>query len=837
MKRFSGSSFSFSFGPRWFGPVAWLVLVGLASHASPVDAQLRRATAGATLPATSTATPDGALALETNPAALAFSSGWELAYVHAEAHGNASLDGRGDSLAGVVKLPLRLALAAGADWIRPTNGDAERGRFSLGLAWARDRRLAIGGAARFLASDGPLGGSATIDLGITWRPTSFFALGFVGHDLLAPAGLVGGGEGLAATFELAAQLRPFGRDDLLFEVGAALDDRGRVGARGIARVVVPRLGQLWGAIEGDDLRGEANVRALVGLDLAWDGAVVGGGVVVGDGLSDGAWIGHARIGEASRPDALPTPGVVDELDVKGGARGMLGLLHRLDRDRVDPRVRGVLLRFRESGLSSAHAQELREAILALQSAGRPVVCHFEAPTGSEVYACGAARAAFVDPAGYVRLYGPSLDVMLFGDALRSIGVRADFVRIGEHKSAVEQYTRSRSTAPAIAQREALVADVHARIVADLARDRDVSEEEAARWIDEGPHAPDDAVERGLLAGTRDVIALGEDLQAITGTARRRTRAPIDDARFVGQPRRIGVVVIDGALVDGPNVDYPIVEIHQSGSDTVVAAIDALAADTTVAAIVLRVDSPGGSALASDRIWRAIRRARARKPVIASLGAVAASGGYYVASAADEIWAAPSTVTGSIGIFYGKVDFAPLAERLGVGLEQVGRGRRAGAESLYRPFTPDERRELSRAIRRWYRLFLARVAEGRGLTTREVDVLGRGRIYSGDAARELRLVDRLGGFLAALDRARELADLPMDAEITYVPGRPRSLVDYVTAGLGLAANDATSPSATGAPSASATIDAPLARAASFAAVVAGTHEGIPLAMFPGAIDAP
>lgn len=810
--------------------VLWCSLL-FAFAPTVAEAQLRRATAGAALPATSTATPDGALALETNPAALAFASGWELTYVHAEAHGNAALEGRGDSIAGVVKLPLRLALAAGADWIRPTNGDAERGRFSLGLAWARDRRLAIGGAARFLASDGPLGGSATIDLGLTWRPSSFFALGLVGHDLLAPAGLVGGGDGLSATFDLAGQLRPFGRDDLLFEVGVALDDRGRVGARGIARVVVPRVGRLWGAIEGDDLRGDSNLRALVGIDLVWDGAEIGGGALIGDGLSDGAWIGHARIGEATRPHAIPMPGVVDEIEVKGGARGMLGLLHRLDRDRIDPRVRGVLLRFRESGLSSAHAQELREAILALQAAGRPVVCHFEAPTGAEVYACAAARAAFVDPAGYVRLYGPSLDVMLYGDALRSLGVRADFVRIGEHKSAVEQYTRSSSTAPAIAQREALVTDVHARIVADLARDRDVSLEDAARWIDEGPHAPEDAARSGLLAGTRDVVALGEDLREITGTARRRREAPTDDARFIGQPRRIGVVVIDGALVDGPNVDYPIVEIHQSGSDTVVAAIDTLAADTTVAAIVLRVDSPGGSALASDRIWRAIRRARQRKPVIASLGAVAASGGYYVACAADEIWAAPSTVTGSIGIFYGKVDFAPLAERLGIGLEQVGRGRRAGAESLYRPFTPDERRELARAIRRWYQLFLSRVSEGRGLTRREVDAVARGRIFSGDAARELRLVDRLGGFLAALDRARELADLPMDAEITYVPGRPRSLVDYVTAGLGLAANDVTPPAAT------VSVDLPLARAAAFAAVIAGTHEGIPLALMPGDVTAP
>lgn len=828
------ASFFVSFGPVSFGPVSFgllsfgLASLGLVLLASPLPAraQLRRASAGATLPAVSTAAPDGALALEANPAALGFAGPWELAYAHAEARGNARLEGRGDSLAGVVRLPLRLAVGAGVDWIRPTDGAPERGRFSLALAWSRDRELALGGALRLFASEGALGGGVGLDLGLTWRPSSFFALGLVGHDLLAPAGLTAGGEGFAATFALSGQLRPFGRDDLLFEVGVAFDDEGRVGARGIARASVPRVGHLWGALEGEDLSGDAGWRALFGLDLACGQVAVGGGAIVGDGLEGGSWIAHARLGAGARPEALPSPGVIDELEVKGGARGILGLLHRLDRDRTDPRVRGALLRFRNSGLTSAHAQELREAIGALQASGRPVVCHFEAPTGSEVYACTAARAAFVDPAGYVRLYGPSLDVMLYGEALRRLGVRADFVRIGDHKSAVEAYTSASSSVPARRQREALVADVHARIAADLARDRGASLEQARHWIDEGPHAPDEAVSLGLLAGTRDASELGATLTELTGVSRRRRLAPIDDARVVGQPRRIGVVVIDGSLVDGPNVDYPIVEIHQSGSDTVVAAIDALAADASVAAVVLRVDSPGGSAIASDRIWRAIRRARRAKPVIASLGAVAASGGYYVASAADEIWATPSTVTGSIGIFYGKVDFAPLAERLGVGLEQVGLGRHAGAESLYRPFTPDERRELVQAIRRWYRLFLSRVAEGRGWSRRQVDALGRGRIYSGDAAQRLRLVDRLGGFLAALDRARELAGVPTDAEITYVPSRPRSLVDYVTAGLGLASVDveATPPSSFE--------DGTLRALTGFAAAMSVTPEGVPLAILPG-----
>ncbi len=810
-----------------------VALLGLLAAASPQEAhaQLHRPSAGATLPAVSTATPDGALALETNPAALAFAGPWELAYAHAEAHGEARLEGRGDSLAGVVGLPLRLAVGAGVDWVRPTNDTPERGRFSLALAWARDRELALGGALRLFASNGALGGGVGLDLGLTWRPSSFFALGLVGHDLLAPAGLTAGGEGLTASFALSGQLRPFGRDDLLVEVGVALDADGRIGARGIARGSVPRVGHLWGALEGEDLSGDAGWRALLGLDLAWGQVAVGGGVLVGDGLGDGAWLAHARLGAGARPEALPTPGVIDEFEVKGGARGILGLVHRLDRDRTDPRVRGVLLRFRNSGLTSAHAQELREAISALQSSNRSVVCHFEAPTGSEVYACAAARAAFVDPAGYVRLYGPSLDVMLYGDALRRLGVRADFVRIGEHKSAVEAYTSASSSAPARRQREALVADVHARIAADLARDRGVSPEEARRWMDEGPHAPDEAVALGLVEGTRDLSELGAALIDLTGVARRRRQAPIDDTRVVGQPRRVGVVVLDGALVDGPNVDYPVIEVHQSGSDTVVAALDTLAADPSVAAIVLRVDSPGGSAIASDRIWRAIRRARRAKPVIASLGAVAASGGYYVASAADEIWAAPSTVTGSIGIFYGKVDFAPLAERLGVGVEQIARGRHAGAESLYRPFTPDERRELVQAIRRWYRLFLSRVAEGRGLSAREVDALGRGRVYSGDAAHRLRLIDRLGGFLAALDRARELAGVPMDAEVSYVPSRPRSLVDYVTAGLGLTTTQA---AAENGPPSSAE-DSPLRTLVGFAAAISATREGIPLALLPGRFE--
>ncbi len=177
------------------------------------------------------------------------------------------------------------------------------------------------------------------------------------------------------------------------------------------------------------------------------------------------------------------------------------------------------------------------------------------------------------------------------------------------------------------------------------------------------------------------------------------------------------------------------------------------------------------------------RARRVKPVIASMGSVAASGGYYISSAADEIWADPTTLTGSIGVFYGKVDVAQLAAHIGVTVEEVRRGAHAGADSIWRPFTPGERAILADKIRQYYRMFLRRVAEGRGMAPAAVDAVGRGRVWSGDRAVQNGLVDRLGGFDSALVRARQLAGLPPDASLLVVPFRPSSLLDYVTGGSG------------------------------------------------------
>ncbi|MET0387822.1 MAG: signal peptide peptidase SppA, partial [Polyangiales bacterium] len=354
---------------------------------------------------------------------------------------------------------------------------------------------------------------------------------------------------------------------------------------------------------------------------------------------------------------------------------------------------------------------------------------------------------------------------------------------GDYKSAPEQYTQSHMSEPAREELSALFHDVHDRVVSDLAQDLHVTPERVTQITDSGPHLAQQAVSDKLVKRAVDESAVrgGED-QTFDGNSVVGELATKARRDWYAGPR-VGVVVIDGTLVDGRSVDIPFLGMHMTGGRTAVGAIDAMRADPLVRAIVLRIDSPGGAVLASDQVWRAVRRARAVKPVVVSMGAVAASGGYYVASAGDEIWADPSTITGSIGIFYGKVDAAELAAKLGVGVEFLQIGKRAGAESLFRPFSPDERAALAERIRTYYRQFLRRVAIGRHMSVERVDALGRGRIYSGDAALRLGLIDHLGGFTSALMRARELGGVNPSTETVILPKRPEGLLDYVFGEIG------------------------------------------------------
>jgi protease-4 len=755
---------------RFLTALALVLVCAATAGAQP------RITAGAPLPPASITAPDGVIALELDPAALAYLGRYGVLVAHGEPpQGSDAPRGQLAYIGGAYR---GFGVALGVDRTR-LSGAPDGGRFSLGVAYGPSRRGAFGLALRRIVRGGARD-LTTFDLSMTARPSARFAFSFVAQDILGPSGVGASGHAFPAIFSVNAALRPFGDDLFTVEGGLSASTEGRVDARLYAGLVLPHLGRVIVVASVEDFAEDAAFAATAGLDLRLGSIGVASGVIARERSDDLGYFVAASLEDRAR-GGLPRPSYVADVRIEGGVgpRGILSIVTSLDRAARDPDVRGVLLRVRRSGIGLAYAQEVKQMIALLERANKPVLCYLEGATGSEIYACAGARRVLLDPASHVRLMGPSVDVVLLGDFLRNIGVHADFVRIGRFKSAPEQLMNSESSGPAREQEEALMDDLHRRLVVDLARDRHVTEAVARRFIDEGPHTAAGAVAIGLADGTTDEHDLPHLLRELHGE-RVRVRPISHDATSLtwGDPRRVAVVVIDGTIVDGPNRDIPFVGVHQTGSDDVVRVLDSLARDASVGAVILRVDSGGGSALASDRIDRAVTRLRAVKPVIASFGAVAASGGYMVAAGASEILALPSTVTGSIGIFFGKVDVAGLTERIGVNVEQYRRGQHAGADSLYRPFTDEERAHLTTLVEDGYRRFVGRVAEGREMEESAVEAVAQGRIWSGDSASRNGLVDRLAGFGDALFRARDAANLGYASEVVFVPTRPSSLLDYV-----------------------------------------------------------
>jgi protease-4 len=288
-----------------------------------------------------------------------------------------------------------------------------------------------------------------------------------------------------------------------------------------------------------------------------------------------------------------------------------------------------------------------------------------------------------------------------------------------------------------------------------------TEAKAAGFVDD--YAFDDQIEKFVQGWAGRDIPLLDD--------HRSDRFP----KTYGNGRRIALVYVDGDMVDGRSITIPLLGEKLVGSYTIVDTLKKVREDPNVGAVVLRIESGGGSSMAADVMWRAVDITAKAKPVIVSMAGAAASGGYYIAAPGTHVFANPLTVTGSIGIFYGKADISELLRRIGVNVETYKTAPRADAESIFRPFTPDERRELEHKIGQFYDLFLSRVADGRKMTKKAVDAVGEGRVWTGEQARDRHLVDELGGLRQALAYARRAANLPEDAPIVELPEIQTSLI--------------------------------------------------------------
>jgi protease IV len=475
----------------------------------------------------------------------------------------------------------------------------------------------------------------------------------------------------------------------------------------------------------------------------------------------------------------------------GNDNGTLrGLVSSLRKARRDPRIKSVLLM--PSALQSpywAKVQELRDAVIDFRKSGKKVIAYLEYGGDREYYLASAADRVFLMPASSLDLTGvASYEIFLRG-TFDKIGAYPDFVKIGEYKTAPNQYTEREMTPAHREMSESLNHDMFDQLVRGIAQARRKTESDVRALVDQGPFRPEDAVRAGLVDGLAYEDQLDDRVPEMRSGSRELRRIDGDeyervDPSSVGiRPRsRIGVLYATGAIVSGKSGFDPM-NGSVVGSETMVEQIRRVRNDSSVKAIVLRIDSPGGSSVASDVIWRELMITRDQKPsrpLIVSMSDLAASGGYYIAMAGHAIVAEPATLTGSIGIYAGKVVTGGTLNKLGVTGQTVKEGANADIYSPFAPWTEPQRHKIAGYIEGYYRNFITRAAQSRHKTPEEIDAIGRGRVWTGAQARERGLVDALGGLDVAVALAKERAgiDADEDVELVYYTGR-RSLYDAIT----------------------------------------------------------
>lgn len=511
--------------------------------------------------------------------------------------------------------------------------------------------------------------------------------------------------------------------------------------------------------------------------------------------------------EEPAPKRIARISISGELPDGVGQAGLLGdvapqlhrLVERLGRAATDDAVHGVLLAIQSPAVGRARAAEVREAIGLIREAGKPVVAHLVSGEPVDYSLAAACDTILMPPAATLAITGVRTEVTFFKGLLDRLGVEAEILQVGEFKGAGEPLTRETMSPQLRHQYEAFVGDLYEQMVAEIAAARGLDEAAVETLIDTGVFTPEAARQAGLIDG------VAYEDEAISGLSGRLGGAavPVDrdygkqdvDTDFSGltglmklvevlsgttsagskrTASRVAVIHVLGEIVEGRG-RAGMFGGEAAGAETIIKAIRQAAEDESVAALVLRIDSPGGSALASDLIWRELERLE--KPVVASLSDTAASGGYYIAVAADRIVASAGTLTGSIGVVGGKIAVGAALDRFGVHTDVVSRGRNAGWLSAQQPFKEHEREAFLATMQDIYRLFTSKVAQGRQLDREQLETLAEGRVFTGRMAHQVGLVDRLGTLNDAVAEAAELAGLTETEKVErLLLPEPRGLFD-------------------------------------------------------------
>jgi protease-4 len=770
----------------------------------------------------SVAGTDDSSALLQNPANLGYLPAAEFRWTGMYLRESLAVPYQGHAFSFAFPLPFSLATGLRLDFIDPPSSafggqSANYQWLTWALAYRASDSLSFGFSLQHSYSDGPVAnGMGSYTAAITDRPIRWLGLSLVGHHINGPldgenARRLQDGFGakytsLGPSLTTALSVRPLGTRSAELGLEARyLFEPEQWEPRATLGVDLPYVGRIQGEFMITDPYADKPAwRAAASLSL-FANAQVGsteleGGAVTGTGLGESGsynFFNGVAIRGFREPTGFDVPRHAVRLRIEGtpDTREHVALLRKLWSLSEEDSVAAVVFELRTSPAGSlAHVQELRDAVRVLQARGKKVLCHLEDASGSSVYLCAAADRTLINPAGGVRFAGLRLRHFYFKDLLDKIGVQADFVRIGAHKSAPERFTRSSASDVSRADSIDLLQQIERWFTGDIAHDRKIPVDVLRDRFAKGPFIATEAKDAGLV----DATAFDDEVEKATATLTGE-RVRLSDGDFAniapqsfGKQRSLAMVYVDGDIVDGRSRTIPFLGMELVGSYTIAETLRKLRDNPLIGAVVLRVESPGGSSMASDVMWREVLLTSKKKPVIVSMGDVAASGGYYVAAPATKIYANPLTITGSIGVFYGKADVSGLLSKLGVNVEVYKTAPRADAESFFRPFTDEEKIELQRKVGQFYDVFLTRVAEGRRMGKDAVDKVGQGRVWTGEQAKQHGLVDELGGLRQALAEARRLGGLAEDSPIIELPKIPTSLLGQILGIPGIHAGELTQP---------------------------------------------
>jgi protease IV len=468
-----------------------------------------------------------------------------------------------------------------------------------------------------------------------------------------------------------------------------------------------------------------------------------------------------------------------------GAPTVRSFVEMLRRAKTDKRVTSVILKPTGAGALWGKVQEVRDAVTDFRRSGKPIVAYLEYGGEQEFYLATACDKVFLMPSSTLELTGMASYELFLRGTLDKIGAYPDAMHIGEYKTYSNTFTQKTYTAAHREMAESLNTDLYDQLVRGIADGRHKSEADVKALIDHGPYLPEDALRAGLI----DDLAYDDEVEGKMKLAAGKSRMlDMNDYRQAagdasGHGQRIAIIYASGIIASGKST-YDTTGGEVVGADTINEYLRKARADSTIKAIVLRVDSPGGSALASDVIWREVFLTKKQKPVIASMSDVAASGGYYIAMPSDAIVAEPSTLTGSIGVVLTKFVIDGTLKKLGMNMEGVSRGKFADLYSPVRPFSPDERARMESYMQATYDTFVEKAAQGRNTTPEKIDLVGQGRVWTGRQAKEIGLVDDLGGLDRAIALAKQRAKIAQDADVELVVYPPKkSFYDVLTNPLG------------------------------------------------------